>query len=83
MEKQNRKVKSANKMATMKRVVASFLVFLAGIACGAYLHHPPIVHAQNAGVRIQKVNVGFNMVIGSEVIGFACQTEDCYIAVRQ
>jgi hypothetical protein len=71
-------------MATMKRVTAGLLVFLAGIACGTYLHRPPVtVHAQGGGFHVVSARPGFNMLLGDpQIIGFSCSQSDCYLAYR-
>jgi len=49
---------------------------LLGVLLGATIYHPKPVKA--AGVRMEKVTNGFNALIGSQVVGFACTHDDCF-----
>lgn len=68
-------------MKSMKYVLTIVVSMLFGAILGAYLSHPPQVKAA-VGVRVQKVTDGYNMVIGQQVLGFACTQQDCYIATQ-
>lgn len=67
-------------MKSFKTLGMILSAFIIGATLGAYLSHPPQVKAALSGIRLQKVRDGYNTVLGSQVLGFACTQEDCYIA---
>ena len=68
-------------MNSIKSALVTLAAVLIGITLGASLFRPPSVKAMT-GIRVQKVNEGYNAVIGSEYLGFACTQTDCYVASR-
>jgi hypothetical protein len=62
------------------RILQICLIFLAGMTLGAIgmmMYRPRPVRA--GGMRVEKVSPGFNITIGSDIKGFACTSEDCYV----
>jgi hypothetical protein len=68
-------------MTSLKSATTFLLTLLFGIALGAFFSHTQKVHA-SSGIRVQKVIEGYNMVVGTDYLGFACTQQDCYVASR-
>jgi hypothetical protein len=68
-------------MNSIKSVLTTVTAVFVGVALGVFLSRPPSVKALS-GIRLQKVSEGYNTVIGSDYIGFACTQTDCYIATH-
>lgn len=65
------------------KILRVCLVFVVGVLLGAFgmsLYRPRTVRA--GSVRLEKVTQGFNVTIGSQVSGFACTSEDCYVLTQ-
>lgn len=72
-------------MKSVPSAAAIFLALAIGAALGAFLSRPPKVHAIGSQyfISVQKVHEGNNAkspLTGSQLIGFACTQEDCYVA---
>lgn len=58
------------------------LAVFAGFLLGATFYHPQTVKAVD-GVNIKEVKAGYNGYLqGSQVVGFACTHDTCYIATQ-
>jgi hypothetical protein len=64
-------------MEVQMNFLKTCLAVLLGFIIGAAIYHPKPVKA--AGVRMEKVTDGFNNVIGSDVVGFACTHDECFV----
>jgi hypothetical protein len=59
-----------------------FLAVLAGFVLGAIFYRPQPVRAMS-GINVKAVKEGYNgYVLGSQVVGFACTQDTCYIATE-
>ena len=67
-------------MDSIKSAATVLAAVLIGALLGAFLARPPQVKAALSGVRVQRVTEGYNTVQGSQVLGFACGQEGCYVA---
>jgi len=75
-------------MERAKVVLAYAGAVLLGIIIGAYFVHPPIVRAIGSQyfINVQKVREGNNSkspLSGSQIIGFSCTSQDCYVATTE
>jgi hypothetical protein len=58
------------------------LAVLAGFVLGATFYHPQTVRA-TGGINIKSVKEGYNgYILGSQVVGFACTQDTCYVATQ-
>ena len=58
------------------------LAVLAGFVLGATFYRPQTVKATN-GINVKSVKEGYNgYILGSQVVGFACTQDTCYIATQ-
>jgi len=64
----------------MKGFLKTCSAMLLGSVLGAAIYHPK--PAMAAGVRMQKVTEGFNNAIGSELVGFACTHDECFLLMK-
>jgi hypothetical protein len=67
-------------MKSIKSALVILSAVLLGAVLGIFLSRPPQVKAALSGLRVQKVTEGYNTVQGSQVLGFSCTQENCYIA---
>lgn len=68
-------------MKSFKSIVIVAVAVLFGVVLGVFLARPSKVYA-GVGVRMQKVNEGYNLAIGADYLGFACTQQDCYVLTR-
>lgn len=58
------------------------VAILAGFVLGAMFYHPQTMKAVD-GVTVKEVKPGYNGYLqGSQVVGFACSHDTCYIATQ-
>ena len=75
-------------MERMNAILKFAIALLLGIIIGAYFGNPRAVKAIGSSyfISVQKVHEGNNAksaISGSQVIGFACTQEDCYVATTE